>query len=99
MNAVCVSGYTTGKMVNGESILRFAVVASHGYNKLKGNYVTEHIPCCLYNPSKKLRGLFNKEGLFLKLRGRISSSRYVKDGEIRYSTQVIVDPASIRLVR
>jgi single-stranded DNA-binding protein len=99
MNAVCLSGYVTRPVVNGDKILRFAIVAKHGYSKKKGETLTEYIPCCLFSPSEKVRALLEKEGLFLELRGRISSSKYEKDGETKYSTQVIVDPASLNLIK
>jgi single-strand DNA-binding protein len=89
----------TRAVLNGESVLRFGIVAKHGYSRKKGQKLTEYIPCCLFNPSEKVRDLLSKEGLFLELRGRISSSKYEKDGETKYSTQVIVDPASLNVIK
>ena len=99
MNLVCVSGYITRVMANGDNVLRFALVAKHGYSKKKGEKLTEYIPCTLFKPSEKIKGLLEKEGMFLELRGRISSSKYEKDGEVKYSTQVIVDPGSINFIK
>lgn len=99
MNAVCLSGYITRVVANGENVLRFAVVAKHGYSKKKGEKLKEYIPCCLFKPSEKVKDLLSKEGLFLELRGRISSSKYEKDGETKFSTQVIVDPASLNFIK
>ncbi|MBW3019567.1 single-stranded DNA-binding protein [Candidatus Woesearchaeota archaeon] len=99
MNAVCLSGYITRVAVNGDNVLRFTMVAKHGYNAKKGQKMTEFIPCCLFKPSEKMRSLFTQEGIHLELRGRISSSKYEKDGEAKYSTQVIVDPQSISFLK
>ncbi len=99
MNAVIVSGYTTGKVVSGEKTLRFSVVAKHGYSKNKEQNLVEFIPCCMFDPSDRMREILNQKGTFLELRGRISSSKYEKDGETKYSTEVIVDNGSINLVK
>ena len=99
MNAVCLSGYTTKAVISGENVLRFGVVAKHGYSKKKGQKLTELIPCVLFSPSQKVRDILSKEGVFLELRGRIASSKYEKDGETKYSTQVIVDPGSLNLIK
>ena len=99
MNAVCLSGYLTRAVVNGENHLCFTMVAKHGYNTKEGKDLKEFIPCVLFKPSKKVRDILSQENLFVELRGRISSSKYEKDGETKYSTKVIVDPKSINFIK
>lgn len=99
MNIVCLSGFTTRSVASGKDHLLFTLVTKHGYNKKKEEDFVEFVPCYLSNPSEKIRDILLQEGLFLEFKGRISTSRYDQDGEMKYSTQVIVDASSINLIK
>lgn len=103
MNVCVISGFLAREaVVNGEGkVLRFTVAAKHGYNIKEEIDLVECVPCTLFNPSEAIVNLFTNEwkGLSLELKGRVSTSRYEKEGQTIYSTQVIVDKNSINLLK
>ena len=103
MNVVVLSGFLAREaVVNGEGkVLRFTVAAKHGYNVKEEKDLIEFVPCTLFNPSEAIANLFTKEwkGLSLELKGRVSTSRYEKEGQTVYSTQVVVEKNSINLLK
>jgi len=100
MNTVVVSGFKVQKTVSGDDFIRFLVVSKSGYSKKEEKDLTELVPCCLFNPSDKVREILSsEESLFLELRGRVSSSKYEDDGKTFYSTKVIVDGKTLNFIR
>lgn len=104
MNVVVLSGYLARQgMVNGteHKALRFTIAAKYGYDVKEEKDRVEFVPCVLFNPSEVMVSLVLDQwkGLYIEFHGRISTSRYEKEGQTMYSTQVIVDKNSINLVR
>ena len=104
MNTCVISGFLArAGVLNGDEhkALRFTVAAKHGYDAKEEKDRVEFVPCVLFNPSDAMVSLTTLQwkGLYLEFKGRINTSRYEKDGQKVYSTQIVVDKNSINLVR
>ena len=104
MNTCVISGFLArAGVLNGDEhkALRFTVAAKHGYDAKEEKDRVEFVPCVLFAPSEAMTTLAIKQwkGLYIEFKGRISTSRYEKEGQMVYSTQVVVDKNSINLVK
>ena len=59
--------------------------------KTKDKEGTEYIRCVAYQRTAEIIGEYQKKGSQMYVSGRQSTRSYDKDGEKRYSTEVIVD--------
>ena len=97
MNKVICSGrLTDNAFANGErkEALKFRIAAKYGYDTKENKERIEFVPCVLFSaPEDKLSSFLVKEGkgVFVEFEGRVASSTFEKDGETKYSTEVIVD--------
>lgn len=104
MNSVAVSGRLIRDAIINENkvqVLRFLVLAQHGYDTEEGKPRQSIVPCKLFKPSEKLVDLLTSkgQGIFIEVSGRISSSSYEKNGEKRYSVEVTVTPGTLNIVK
>ena len=74
--------------------------ARYGYDQEKKEDRVEFVPCVLFNPSEKLQSLLAEEGkgMRIELQGRVATSKFEADGETRFSTEVVVDKRSLKIV-
>jgi len=80
--------------------LRFTIAAKYGYDTEKKKDRVEFISCILFKPSSALAELLTMQGkgTFVEFEGRISNSKYEKDGETKYSTDVIVNKSTFNII-
>ena len=64
------------------------------------NSKVEFVPCVLFNPPKELEILLTQKGkgILVEIQGRVSTSKFEVKGEVKYSTQVIVDKGNLNIV-
>lgn len=81
-----------------KQVLRFTLATPNGQGR-KGPY-SAYVPCVVFKPSPELASLLAEKGkgMVLALEGRVNTSRFESKGQTRYSTEVIVDERSIRLM-
>ncbi len=76
---------------SGTSISRITLAVPRSYKNINGEYETDFISCVLW----KLMAINTKEycrkGDIVGVKGRIESSVYEKDGEKKYSINVIAE--------
>ncbi len=62
---------------------------------------TAYVPCVVFKPSEIAISLLtgDTKGLLIGLEGRVNTSKYeTRDGQTKYSTEVIVDDRSLQLL-
>ncbi len=104
MNVVIVSGRLAANAVvfgNNQETLKFSVACKSGYDSAAQQPRVEFIPCVMFRAPEKLRSLLASEGKGkpVELQGRIATSSFDKNGETRYSTEVIADLKEFQLLR
>jgi len=89
-------------IVNGREhkALKFSIAAKYGYNSKAKKELIEFVPCVLFNPSHMMETFLSSEGqgVHVEFEGRVSTSKYEKNGEPRFDTIVIVDKRTFNLV-
>lgn len=70
------------------------VAVPRSYKNIDGNYETDFIPCVLWNGIAENTCEYCKKGDIIGVKGRIQTSNYEKDGEKKYSMEVIAEKIS-----
>ena len=88
-------------IVNGgdKKVLRFTLRTLLGHSKKTDKDRLAFVPCVVFKPTQTLVQMLTEhfEGMVIGLEGRVSTSKFeTKDGETKYSTEVIVDQGSIQ---
>ncbi len=99
MNVFIGSGkLVRNAVVNGTAnkAMKFTIAAGCNSKKAK----VEFVPCVLFNPPKELEILLTQEGkgVLVKIQGRVSTSKFEVNGEVKYRTQVIVEKGNLNIV-
>jgi len=67
------------------------VAIPRSYKNMEGNYDTDFIKCVLWNGIAENTCEYCKKGDIVGIKGRLQSSSYEKDGEIKYVMDVIAE--------
>jgi len=91
-------------IVNGsdKKVLRFTLATLVGHNKKTKKDLWSYVPCVVFKPSEATIGLLTADtkGVMIGLEGRVNTSKFeAKDHTTKYSTEVVVDERSIRLLQ
>lgn len=91
-------------IVNGsdKKVLRFTLATMVGHNKKTKKDFWSYVPCVVFKPSEATVSLLTEEtkGVMIGLEGRVNTSKFeAKDHTTKYSTEVVVDERSIRLLQ
>ncbi len=70
------------------------VAVPRSYKNIDGNYETDFIQCVLWDGIAENTCEYCKKGDIIGVKGRIQTSKYEKDGETKYSTDVIAEKIS-----
>jgi len=70
------------------------VAVPRAYKNIDGNYETDFIPCILWNGIAENTCEYCKKGDVIGVKGRIQTSKYEKDGEKKYSMDIIAEKIS-----
>lgn len=104
MNSVTLTGrLIRDALMNGNDkikVLRMLVLCQHGFDKEKKEARQEVIPVKIFNPSDKLSDLLvsKGQGLLVEGCGHIQCSSYEEDGTTRYTTDVILNKRTFRIL-
>ena len=89
-------------VVNGteNKAMKFTIAAGSGYNSRAKKAKVEFVPCVLFNPPQQLEVFLTQEGkgVLVEIQGRVCTSKFEVKGEVKYSTQVIVDKGNFNIV-
>ena len=90
-------------IVNGseKKVLRFTLATFLGENKKTKKGRWAFVPCVVFKPSDNIVRLVteNWKGALIGLEGRVNTSKFESNGATKYSTEVIADERSIRLLQ
>ena len=89
--------------VNGteKKVLRFTLATKTGHNGKDKKPRQAFVPCVVFNPCEAAINLLTGDpsGLLIGVEGRVNTSKFeTKDGQTKYSTEVIVDERSLELL-
>ena len=89
--------------VNGteKKVLRFTLATKNGHNRKDKKPRQAFVPCVVFNPCEAAINLLtgNPSGSLIGVEGRVNTSKFeTKDGQTKYSTEVIVDERSIEVL-
>lgn len=88
-------------IVNGseKKVLRFTLRTFLGHNKKTDKDRFAFVPCVVFKPSQALAQMLTEhfDGMVIGLEGRVNTSKFeTKEGQTKYSTEVVVDQGSIQ---
>lgn len=99
MNSVQLQGRLMKNVImTGENkVMKFMLSCKHSFYKDGAKQGTSIVPCTIFDPPNELKeSLDGKSTIYMECSGRVSRTCYEKpDGDKLYSTEIIVDPASI----
>lgn len=100
---VGVGGLPRVAVLNGSErkVLRFTLATRVGFNKKTKRDLWSFVPCVVFKPSEATVRVLtaNVKGLLISLEGRVNTSKFESKGVTKYSTEVVVDQGSIRLLQ
>jgi len=79
---------------NGSKRSNVIIAIPRTYKNTDGKYDTDFIKCILWNVVAEHTCEYCKKGDIVGIKGRIQTSSYERDGEIKYSTEVIAERIS-----
>jgi single-strand DNA-binding protein len=84
-----------------KKVLRFTLATKVGHNGKEKKPRLAFVPCVIFKPSEPAICLLTADpkGLLIGLEGRVNTSKFeARDGQTKYSTEVIVDERSLELL-
>ena len=90
--------------VNGsdKKVLRFTLATPLGQSRKTKKDLWAYVPCVVFKPAERTVHMLteNTKGVTIAVEGRVNTSKFeTKTGEIKYSTEVVVDQGSIQLLQ
>jgi single-strand DNA-binding protein len=82
-----------------KKVLRFTLRTSLGLSRKSDRERLAFVPCVVFKPGQALVQMLTEhfDGMVIGLEGRVNTSKFeTKDGQTKYSTEVIVDQGSIQ---
>lgn len=76
---------------NGNSVSKVTLAIPRSYKNINGEYETDFIDCTLWKLMATNTKEYCKKGDIVGVKGRIESRVYEKDGENKYTTEVIAE--------
>ena len=75
----------------GKKVTNITLAVPRSYKNLNGEYETDYIDCVLWTGIAENTTEYCKKGDIVGVKGRMQSNSYEKDGETRFSTDVIAE--------
>lgn len=76
---------------NGTSVSKVTIAVPRSYKNVDGEYETDFIDCTLWKLMATNTKEYCKKGDIVGVKGRIETRKYEKDGEMKYTTEVIAE--------
>lgn len=86
---------------NEKKVLRFTLATKLPRSGKDNKTRTAYVPCVVFKPSDIAVSLLtgDTKGLLIGLEGRVNTSKFeTKDGQTKYSTEVVADERSLQLL-
>ena len=84
-----------------KKVLRFTLATLVGHNKKTKRDLWSYVPCVVFKPSEATVSLLtvDTKGVMIGLEGRVNTSKFESKGITKYSTEVIADERSLRILQ
>lgn len=79
---------------NGTSISKFSVAVNRDFKNKDGEYEADFFNCVAFKHTADFVKTYFKKGQMIGLTGRVQIRKWDKDGENRYTTEIIVSNVS-----
>ena len=76
---------------NGNKVAQLTLAVPRSFKNMEGEYETDYIPCVLWRGVAENTAEYCKKGDLVGIKGRIQTSQYEKDDEVKYVTEVIAE--------
>lgn len=76
---------------NGKKVTYITLAVPRSYKNPNGEYDTDYVDCTLWTGIAENTTEYCKKGDLIGVKGRIQTGSYEKDGEKKYTTDVIVE--------
>ncbi len=76
---------------NGKKVATLSLAVPRNFKNIDGEYETDFLRCSLWDVIAENTKEYCKVGDLVGVRGRVTSSTYEKDGEKRYSMDIIAE--------
>ncbi len=82
-------------------VMKFTIATKYGYDVKEKKERVEFVPCTMFNASDELAKILTTEGkgASVEFGGRVSTSSYESNGEMKYKTEVVVNNRTLNLFR
>ena len=96
LNNVVLVGRIVGEikleeLENGVKVARLTLAIPRSFKNMDGEYETDYIPCVLWRGVAENTAEYCKKGDLVGIKGRIQTSHYEQDDEVKYVTEVIAE--------
>jgi single-stranded DNA-binding protein len=90
-------------VLNGEEkkVLKFTLATVYGHNSKTNKDLLAYVPCVLFQPPEELKQVLMEswKDVTIEVEGHVATSKFeTKEGETKYSTEVVVDRGGVRPV-
>lgn len=76
---------------NGNKVAQLTLAVPRGFKNMDGEYETDYIPCVLWRGVAENTAEYCKKGDLVGIKGRIQTSQYEQDDEVKYVTEVVAE--------
>ena len=76
---------------NGNKVAQLTLAVPRGFKNQDGQYETDFIPCVLWRGVAENTAEYCKKGDLVGIKGRIQTSQYEQDDEVKYVTEVVAE--------
>ena len=76
---------------NGNKVAQLTLAVPRSFKNMDGEYETDYIPCVLWRGVAENTAEYCKKGDLVGIKGRIQTSQYEQEDEIKYVTEVVAE--------
>ena len=76
---------------NGNKVAQLTLAVPRSFKNMDGEYETDFIPCVLWKGVAENTAEYCKKGDLVGIKGRIQTSQYEQENEVKYVTEVVAE--------
>jgi single-strand DNA-binding protein len=76
---------------NGNKVAQLTLAVPRSFKNMDGEYETDYIPCVLWKGVAENTAEYCKKGDLVGIKGRIQTSQYEQEDEVKYVTEVVAE--------
>lgn len=84
---------------NGNKVAQLTLAVPRSFKNMDGEYETDYIPCVLWRGVAENTAEYCKKGDLVGIKGRIQTSQYEQDDEVKYVTEVVAEKVTFLSTR